>query len=97
MSAASVPEVLEAYRPMLAAAGAAGAGPNGSARLIEAHALVESAVADLIAATERLTLAAERRDYSTGCAITVMNARAELAEAARNARAALATVNGGAA
>ena len=45
---------------------------------------------ELIAATDRLALAAERRDYSTGCAITVMNARAELAEAAKNARAALA-------
>lgn len=51
----------------------------------------------LVKAADRLATAAERRDYSTGCAITVMTARAELAEAARNARAALATVNGGAA
>ncbi|HEY4530893.1 MAG TPA: hypothetical protein VIG97_11325 [Luteimonas sp.] len=93
-------ESVGVLRPYAQDTGAFRVGNKGATELAAACAAAIkaaeacAAVADVLRATERLATAAERRDTSTGCAIAVMTARAELAAAAADARAALASAGG---
>ena len=55
-----------------------------------ANARLFACSTDLLTALQRLTLAAERREYTMGDACNLIAVKAELADAARQARAAIA-------
>ena len=57
---------------------------------LEANARLFACSTDLLTALQRLTLAAERREYTMGDACNLIAVKAELADAARQARAAIA-------
>ena len=59
-----------------------------------ADAYLRAAAPDLLTTLQRLTLAAERREYTMGDACNLITVKAELADAARQARAAIARATG---
>ena len=59
---------------------------------LEANARLFACSTDLLTALQRLTLAAERREYTMGDACNLIAVKAELAAAARHARATIAKI-----
>lgn len=63
---------------------------------LEANARLFACSTDLLTALQRLTLAAERREYTMGDACNLIAVKAELAAAAAEARKVIASVKGAA-
>jgi hypothetical protein len=61
---------------------------------LEANARLIAAAPDLLDALDRLIFAAQSRDITMGCPINLMTVKAELAAAAKHARAVIAKAKG---